>query len=658
MAVSTVITSSASSYTKTAPIPFTITFGADVTGFEQSDIVVTNGEIVSYSAISGSIYDIEVNPASQNSEVSIFVPADVAEAVGPDPNSTSNTLIRNFKSEKAAVTISHSIPLITDSRRHSIEITFETDVVGLTPSDFEVSNCTISDITGSGSSYTAFVRAIVSGEFSFYLKANSVTDIYDNTTRKSKTVTRIYDADVDYEERSKETNYTITDPGILLSFQPTEIRQVAQITSLVDCAKNIEQRLLDFAIRKAYEIVLSNPNVQNILAKLEYVQFQIAIIQELIERVQGFIDNPETLLNEVLQAYGLTGPALTQKLQNIADKYSAISGLDTILDKINQSGICGVPNFYSDGRPAPSVLGTPTNTAPPQIFGVNPIGTNTFVNTSKDEYDAFTFKLKENYAVDPSVDTAMITTVTNLVMGYHDKISKTTDSSTDEDLKKQFLAAAEAEKQRNSTWSADTIADFDRRISNCAYIVNNEADVIRAFYNKSMNSNDLISVGITTYSGPDKDFTTFLDIKPSERPPELTSYWTSRGYNIEKQEQKLLARGIKTGTLSYSDAYLGAYGPIVSDKTVASTRVKGGSIVQLKNKDGSIYDPTGKNPTGIYTVMDTGNANLTYKKFDVFTSSPELYKDMSNVHVYLVKEGSKTGPQYARAQRQNAPNMA
>ena len=159
------------------------------------------------------------------------------------------------------------------------------------------------------------------------------------------------------------------------------------------------------------------------------------------------------------------------------------------------------------------------------------------------------------------------------------------------------------------------------------------------------------SIGATTYGGITTDFTTFLDLNPSERPPHVKQMWESKGYNIAKNEASMRARGMKTGTLSMADTRRGAYGQLTENKTVASTRYPGGSVLLLKNPDGSPYDPTGKNPSGRYTVMDTGNASATYRKVDIYTDTPEAYSNLGGVQVHVESIGSKTGPQYKRAQK-------
>jgi len=127
--------------------------------------------------------------------------------------------------------------------------------------------------------------------------------------------------------------------------------------------------------------------------------------------------------------------------------------------------------------------------------------------------------------------------------------------------------------------------------------------------------------------------------------------WESKGYSIAKNEASLRRRGKIPGTLSMADTRKGAYGPITENKTVASTRYPGGTVLSLKNPDGTPYDPTGKNPSGQYTVMDTGNAESTYRKVDIYTDTPEAYANLGSVQIFVESIGSKTGPQYKRAQK-------
>ncbi len=86
------IISTESSPTGANPIPVTITFNENVTGFEMTDIVVTNGTISNFTeTTSNTVFDIEVTPVS-NGEVTINIAANVAI----DNASNGNSIATEF----------------------------------------------------------------------------------------------------------------------------------------------------------------------------------------------------------------------------------------------------------------------------------------------------------------------------------------------------------------------------------------------------------------------------------------------------------------------------------------------------------------------------------------------------------------------------------
>jgi hypothetical protein len=72
----TVISSTATDPTNISPIPMTVTFSEDVTGFEASDVVVSNGAVSNFAG-SGSVYTFDVTPGAPG-VVTVNVPAGVA----------------------------------------------------------------------------------------------------------------------------------------------------------------------------------------------------------------------------------------------------------------------------------------------------------------------------------------------------------------------------------------------------------------------------------------------------------------------------------------------------------------------------------------------------------------------------------------------------
>lgn len=161
-----------------------------------------------------------------------------------------------------------------------------------------------------------------------------------------------------------------------------------------------------------------------------------------------------------------------------------------------------------------------------------------------------------------------------------------------------------------------------------------------------ISANDVNSIGgpqtrtASTYGGVLSDFTTYLDVAPSQRPPAATQYWQNKGYNIQQQESNLNGRGIKTGTLNLSDTSQGKFaGNLIPGFDIGvpannSYGLKGGSIVYIADKNGAPVGPNG----GYFRVGDTGSSKaLTTQSatgaVDFYAGNdPELTKYFSNLN--------------------------
>ena len=89
------ITSTASNPTSATPFPVTITFSEAVTGFDISDITVTNATLSDFSAVSGSVYTVSVTGSVSNT-ISISVDAAKATDTANNGNTASNTFNINY----------------------------------------------------------------------------------------------------------------------------------------------------------------------------------------------------------------------------------------------------------------------------------------------------------------------------------------------------------------------------------------------------------------------------------------------------------------------------------------------------------------------------------------------------------------------------------
>ena len=94
---------------------------------------------------------------------------------------------------KPTVSLQANPPTVANNPNFSISITFSEIVTGLTPSDFTVTNGSISELSGSGAVYEASVVATQEGSVSVVLPADSVIDSVSLGNSISNTVGFLYD---------------------------------------------------------------------------------------------------------------------------------------------------------------------------------------------------------------------------------------------------------------------------------------------------------------------------------------------------------------------------------------------------------------------------------------------------------------------------------
>jgi hypothetical protein len=435
--------------------------------------------------------------------------------------------------------------------------------------------------------------------------------------------------------------------------------------SILDCAASLEDRIVNKLQQDALSWVASNAGAKNVITKLGVLLKYAGAAASIVDMVKN--RKEEDLLSALLACQKLIGAEQLAKIAEIQQKFGGVvDNINDILGNIASLDICNIPNYSSTGliknEPVLVPVGPPA-ALPPTGPGAS---VNTNFATTRNDYDDVMYKLKDytgkdssRLGTDSDVTLAaqyqtMLTALNTITYAYHDKIYKTTDASNYEAYHKQYLASIAIERSKyTSSWSPEIIEEFDLRARGAGEHIKGSAESIQRYGMRNTVgpvNGSLLATGVTTYSGAATDLTTFLEIKREERPADAVAYWSSR-VNIADQERKMIANGHRVSYIPFSWSVSAAYGKLESDFTCASTRVPGGSVLALKNPDGTIYNPSGKNPAGLFTVTDTGKAELTYKKVDIYTDTPKLYKNMDQVQVFLVSAGTKTNSQYALAQK-------
>jgi hypothetical protein len=432
-----------------------------------------------------------------------------------------------------------------------------------------------------------------------------------------------------------QTSNVPLDVQILNSIDVADIKVVSQITRIEDCAKNLPYRLMMLAINKIFQLLDAYPigapgsALAQLIATIAALQRQYEMIKKLIELVHQIIEHPETLIMALLNAKVLNGQSLLDKTNEILTNFPGVPGLDNMLNKLDELGICGIQDYGSGGIALSSPTKIPLGVPPSPVVGTGVIMTSRFDKTSKNNYDALMYSLGEMIRKDDIVFnqlkmeynangasqnlsdyTQMLTTVHDLAFAYHDDLSKTFEGSKDTVYNQKFIENYNMELSKHK-WSASITADFKYKALAAGEILKNGADAIRAFYKKSssISPGNWTPFNMSVYGNVLADDGTSLD--------------------------KTTANDIATGKIPSSGQTSGAYRKVLEKGvSVASNYFKGGTTLE-------IVLASDKSSLGVVRVDDKGG--MSNNVIDYYCGGDKsLYNKLSALSV----KNSTTKPQY------------
>lgn len=183
------LSSPAAAKVNVATISVSVDFSTSVTGFDASDLELSNATVEDFAG-SGDSYTFTLRASAQG-DFAVRVKNEAAvDGVG-NKSMASSWLTRHYDSVRPTVTLG-SLASYTLSAPVSISATFSEAVTGFSATDLELVNATAS-ITGSGTSYTIEITPIDQGPFSIKVPEGAAADDTGNTSLASATVSSIYD---------------------------------------------------------------------------------------------------------------------------------------------------------------------------------------------------------------------------------------------------------------------------------------------------------------------------------------------------------------------------------------------------------------------------------------------------------------------------------
>jgi len=185
------VSSTATSPTNTAPIPFDVDFNESVSDFVEADVQVTNGSISGFSG-SGMNYDVTVTPAGDG-DVTVTISAGVAHDAAGNPNQGPASHAVTYDGSEPTVTVSSTATSPTNTAPIPFDVDFNESVSDFVEADVQVTNGSISGFSGSGMNYDVTVTPAADGDVTVTVAAGCAHDAAGNPNTGPASHGLVYD---------------------------------------------------------------------------------------------------------------------------------------------------------------------------------------------------------------------------------------------------------------------------------------------------------------------------------------------------------------------------------------------------------------------------------------------------------------------------------
>lgn len=173
--------------TTVAAIPVKVTFSETVVRPQIADFQVNNGYITSVSG-SGSIYTLTLNAIAPGT-VEITLPANKIDDGAGNLNTASNTLSVAYDPNSPTPTLSSTTGANSNASTIPVSVSFSQSVSDFTSSDVVLTNGTISNFSGTGTSYTFDVTPTSDGAVTVSIPAGVAHNHISTPSLASNTLT-------------------------------------------------------------------------------------------------------------------------------------------------------------------------------------------------------------------------------------------------------------------------------------------------------------------------------------------------------------------------------------------------------------------------------------------------------------------------------------
>ena len=180
--------------TNMSSIPVYITFNDNITGFEVTDIQITNATLASDIATSGLGYVFYLTPGDEGN-ITVFIDENLIFDLAGNGNEASNELTILYDITKPSINMFTPIPAITNQSPIPVTITFSEKINGFEVSDI-ISNTPIENFQTNGTDnqiYTFSLHPENQGEITVQIYDNVAVDSAGNANNQSSVLAITYD---------------------------------------------------------------------------------------------------------------------------------------------------------------------------------------------------------------------------------------------------------------------------------------------------------------------------------------------------------------------------------------------------------------------------------------------------------------------------------
>ena len=210
------IMSTTANPTNASSINVSIEFSEVVTGFNISDVVVTNGTASNLIAnANGKAWTLDITPTS-NGVVNINVSASAAQDAAGNNNTAATQLSVTYDNVAPTVAITSAVTDPTSANPIVISIAFNETVSGFSISDLVVSNGTASSLQSNGDNktWTANIVPVASGIVTVNISAAAAQDAAGNNNTAASQLSITYDGTLPLLSNVSVTDITISSANV------------------------------------------------------------------------------------------------------------------------------------------------------------------------------------------------------------------------------------------------------------------------------------------------------------------------------------------------------------------------------------------------------------------------------------------------------------